>query len=135
MNTGNAWRRRYLKFHLDPRSSLNAFTAYGPGYVMVNNARYQGNLVVLPEAILEAWTAGGFDTLAADDFAALAGRGLEIVLLGTGARIRFPRPELLRPLIDDRVGVEVMDTPAACRTYNILMAEGRKVAAALILAE
>jgi uncharacterized protein len=101
---------------------------------MVNNIRHERNLVVLPGELLEGWTAGNFDALAAADFAALAGRGLEIVLLGTGPRILFPRPELLRPLIEDRVGVEAMDTAAACRTYNILMGEGRKVAAALILA-
>jgi uncharacterized protein len=122
-----------LKFHLDPRTGLNAFNGYGPGYVTVNNVRHERNLVVLPEAILEEWTPGGFEQLSAENFAALAGRGLEIVLLGTGSRIRFPRPELLRALIDDRVGVEVMDTAAACRTYNILMGEGRKVAAALLL--
>jgi uncharacterized protein len=124
-----------LKFHLDPRTGLNAFTGYGPGYVAVNNVRHERNLVVLPEAILDDWTKAGFDSLAAGDFAALAGRGLEIILLGTGTRIRFPRPELLRPLIEDGLGVEVMDTAAACRTYNILMGEGRKVAAALILVD
>jgi uncharacterized protein len=122
-----------LKFHLDPQSSLNAFTGYGAGYVQVNNTRYERNLVVLPESILDAWTATSFEALRAADFAPLAALGLEIVLLGTGDRIRFPRPELLRPLIDARVGVEVMDTRAACRTYNILMGEGRKVAAALIV--
>ncbi len=124
-----------MKFHLDPRTSLNAFNGYGPGYVTVNNVRHERNLVVLPEAILEEWTPGGFNQLAAENFATLAGRGLEIVLLGTGSRIRFPRPELLRALIDDKLGVEVMDTAAACRTYNILMGEGRKVAAALLLVD
>ena len=124
-----------MKFHLDPRTGLNAFTGYGPGYVMVNNVRHERNLAVLPETILEDWTAGGFDSLAAADFAMLAGRGLEIVLLGTGSRIRWPNPELLRPLIEDKLGVEVMDTAAACRTYNILMGEGRKVAAALLLVD
>ena len=122
-----------MKFHLDQRTGLNTFTGYGGGYVLVNNARYERNLAVLPEAILDNWTTAGFDALAAGDFAEFTGRGLEIVLLGTGARIRFPRPELLRPLIEAGIGVEVMDTPAACRTYNILMGEGRKVAAALIL--
>lgn len=122
-----------MKLHLDQRTGLNTFTGYGSGYVMVNNARHEHNLAVLPEAILDNWTAAGFDALAVADFAQLASRGIEIVLLGTGARIRFPRPELLRPLIEAGIGVEVMDTPAACRTYNILMGEGRKVAAALIL--
>ena len=122
-----------MKFHLDTPAGLNAFNGYGSGYVLVNNARFERNIVVLPESIREAWTAGGFEALQAADFAPLAALGLEILLLGTGERIRFPRPELLRPLIDARVGVEVMDTPAACRTYNILMGEGRKVAAALIV--
>jgi uncharacterized protein len=124
-----------LKFHLEQRTGLNTFTGYGKGYVTVNNNRHDRNLAVLPETLLDNWTAGGFDSLAANDFAAFAGLGLEIVLLGTGSRIRFPRPELLRPLIEAGIGVEVMDTPAACRTYNILMGEGRKVAAALIVAD
>jgi uncharacterized protein len=125
----------FLKFHLEQGTGLNTFTGYGNGYVVVNNNRHERNLAVLPESLLDDWTAGGFDGLAADDFTAFTGLGLEIVLLGTGSRIRFPRPELLRPLIEARIGVEVMDTPAACRTYNILMSEGRKVAAALILAD
>ena len=70
-----------------------------------------------------------FDLQTEADTAAL---GREILLLGTGAKIRFPRPEILRPLIEARVGVEVMDVQAACRTYNILAAEDRKVAAALL---
>jgi uncharacterized protein len=124
-----------LKFHLDQRTGLNTFTGYGGGYVMINDARHEHNLAVLPEAIIDNWTAAGFDNLAENDFAQLAVHGLEILLLGTGARIRFPRPELLRPLIEAGIGVEVMDTRAACRTYNILMGEGRKVAAALILVD
>ena len=124
-----------MKFHLEQRTGLNTFTGYGKGYVAVNNNRHERNLAVLPETLVDNWTAGGFDSLAAADFAAFAELGLEIVLLGTGSRIRFPRPELLRPLIEAGIGVEVMDTPAACRTYNILMSEGRKVAAALILSD
>jgi uncharacterized protein len=124
-----------LKFHLEQRTGLNTFTSYGSGYVMVNNVRHEHNLAVLPESMLDNWTAGGFDSLSAADFTAFTNLGLEIVLLGTGTRIRFPRPEILRPLIEAGIGVEVMDTPAACRTYNILMSEGRKIAAALILTD
>ena len=124
-----------MKFHLDQRPGLNTFTGYGAGYVLVNQTRHEHNLVVLPEMILDDWTKGGFDSLAAADFAPLLAQGLEIVLLGTGSSIRFPRPELLRTLIEARVGVEIMNTPAACRTYNILMGEGRKVAAALLLVD
>ena len=73
------------------------------------------------------------DALTADHLALLVGLGREIVLLGTGARLRFPHPEILKPLIQAGIGVEVMDVQAACRTYNILMAEERRIAAALLL--
>jgi uncharacterized protein len=122
-----------LKLHLANQTGLNAFTGYGPGYVAVNDARHERSLVVLPDRLITDWPATGFDTLVAAHFEPLAGLGLEVVLLGTGARIRFPRPEITRPLVDAGVGVEVMDVPAACRTYNILMAEDRKVCAALLL--
>jgi uncharacterized protein len=112
--------------------ALNAITGYGPGYVLVNNQRHEANLIVLPERIV-AWSAARFESLAVADFELLAGLGLEIVLLGTGARLRFPRPELMRPLAAARIGFEVMDFQAACRTYNFLMTESRKVAAALLL--
>jgi uncharacterized protein len=108
------------------------FTGYGDGYVMVNGRRVERSVVVLPERILSDWPATRFDELAAEHFSMLAGFGLEIVLLGTGKRLRFPSPEVLRPLIRTGLGVEVMDIQAACRTYNILVSEARKVAAALL---
>ena len=118
---------------LPGQSVLNLITGYGSGYVLFNNARHDSSLIVLPERVL-AWSASGFDALAVADFERLAELDLEIVLLGTGARLRFPRPELTRPLRDARIGLEVMDLQAACRTYNFLMAESRKVAAALLFA-
>jgi uncharacterized protein len=122
-----------LKLHLDAGGGANQFTGYGDGYVSVNGTRYAASLVVLPRELVPDWPPARFEQLAAAHFEALATREIEIVLLGTGARLRFPHPEVTRPLIDARIGCEVMDVPAACRTYNILMAEGRKVAAALIL--
>jgi uncharacterized protein len=122
-----------LKLHLESAGALNSFTGYGPGYVMVNGQRIETSVIVLPERILPDWPPASFEALAAEHFQALAGLGREIVLLGTGARLRFPRAEILYPLIRAGVGVEVMDLQAACRTYNILMAEERKVAAALLL--
>jgi uncharacterized protein len=77
---------------------------------------------------------GSVEGLAADHMAAIVELAPEIVLLGTGASLRFPEPALLAPLYKAGIGVEVMDTPAACRTYNILLAEGRKVLAAVIVA-
>jgi len=121
-----------LKLHLDNISGINAFTGYGEGYVMINGQRYVHNLVVLPERIVSDWQPTGFDALCAADFARLAALEPEIVLLGTGSRLRFPRPELTRALIEAGIGLEVMDIQAACRTYNILAAEKRKVAAALL---
>lgn len=122
-----------MKLQTTATRGLNTFTGYGEGYVMVNNLRHEQSLVVLPERILTDWAASSFEHLSEGQLGALAELECDIILLGTGAVLRFPRPELLRPLIERRIGVEVMDVPAACRTYNILMAEERKVAAALLL--
>ena len=121
-----------MKLHLTDISGSNAFTGYGEGYVMVNGQRYEHNLVVLPDRIVTDWQPAGFDQLTAADFTRLAELAPEIVLLGTGTRLRFPRPELTRALYEARIGLEVMDIQAACRTYNILAAEERKVVAALL---
>ncbi len=121
-----------MKLHLSNISGINAFTGYGEGYVMVNRMRYERSLVLLPEQIISDWRPTGFDALGAADFAQLAELAPEIVLLGTGSRLRFPRPELTRALHEARIGLEVMDLQAACRTFNILAAEDRKVAAALL---
>ncbi|MGH8680265.1 MAG: Mth938-like domain-containing protein [Burkholderiales bacterium] len=122
-----------MKLHLDGAPGRNQFTGYGAGYVVVNGTRYERSLVVLPTRIVTDWPATTFDALEASHLDALAALGAEVVLLGTGASLRFPRPELTRALVGARVGLEIMDVQAACRTYNILMAEERKVAAALLL--
>ena len=122
-----------MKLHLESATAKNAITGYGEGYVMVNRQRFERSLVVLPERIISDWPATSFEALAPEHLAALAGLDLEIILLGTGARLRFPRPEIMQSLIRSGVGVEVMDVQAACRTYNILLAEERRVAAALLI--
>jgi uncharacterized protein len=122
-----------LKFHLDQTAGKNAFTGYGEGYVAVNGTRHEESLVVSAERVITAWPARSVAALAADHLAALVELEPEIVLLGTGSRFEFPEPALLAPLYRAGIGVEVMDTPAACRTYNILLGEGRNVVAALIL--
>jgi uncharacterized protein len=123
-----------LKLHLSRAEGLNTFTAYGPGYVAVNGLRHHRSIVVLPDRIIEDWPASSVEALTAEHLAALVAHAPEIVLLGTGAQLRFPRPEIVRPLLESRIGLEVMDVQAACRTYNILAAESRRVAAALLLA-
>ena len=120
-----------MKLHASAPSALNTFTAYGEGYVMVNGERFDANLIVLPEQLLP-WNAVSFDALKEEDFQVLLELKLEILLLGTGPKQRFPHPRLTRALAGRRIGVEAMDLQAACRTYNILMAEERRVAAALL---
>ena len=121
-----------MKLHLTPSAGLQLFSGYGAGYVSVNHARYEKCVVVTPQAVSE-WPVGGFESLAVADFGFIAELKPEIVILGTGARQRFPGPELARALAASGAGVEVMDTRAACRTYNILASEGRKVVAAIVL--
>ncbi|MGB4468151.1 MAG: Mth938-like domain-containing protein [Azovibrio sp.] len=122
-----------MKLHDNSDPGLKLFTSHGEGYVTVNRERFENNLLVLPDRIEPAWTGHDFARLCIDDFARLAACGAEIVLLGTGLRLRFPHPALQQPLMAAGIGLEVMDTAAACRTYNILASEGRKVAAALLI--
>jgi len=120
-----------VKLHSSLPSGVNTITGYGEGYVMVNGERRSSSVVVLPDRI-EQWHAKGFDQLSTEDFAFLKELKAEIVLLGTGPKQRFPHPRLTAELAKAGIGLEVMDLQAACRTYNILVAEERKVAAALL---
>ena len=122
-----------MKLHLTQDPGLQLFSAYGAGFVTVNNVRYEKCVVVSPQAVIE-WRVGGFEALTAAHFGFIEALKPEIVILGTGAAQRFPRPELSRALSATGVGVEVMDSRAACRTYNILATEGRKVVAAVLTA-
>jgi uncharacterized protein len=124
--------RAAMKFHLETATS-NLITGCGPGWVRVGNEEYRENVVLTAAGVTRGFAPGGFEHLTAEDFKALLEGSPEIVLLGTGATQRFPRPAVTAPLHDARVGLEVMDTRAACRTYNILLAEGRTVSAALIV--
>ena len=121
-----------MKLQLAGPSARNTISGYGNGYVAVNGVRHETNLILLPDRILP-WSAQDFTSLAAADFEELARLELEVVLLGTGATLRFPPPHVTRPLVEAKIGLEVMDVQAACRTYNILESEERRVAAALLL--
>jgi uncharacterized protein len=120
-----------LKLHLATSDGRNAITGYGTGYVEVNGKRYETSLVVQPASIETDWKPGPDRNIGLDGIAFLATLKVDIVLIGTGVNQHFPPPATLRPLIDAGVGFEIMDTNAACRTYNILVAEDRRVAAAL----
>jgi uncharacterized protein len=120
-----------VKLHAAGPSTANTVTGYGDDYVLVNGQRHEANLVLMPDRIVP-WEARSFDALTEADFLFLKNLAVEIVLLGTGKRQRFPRPQLTAPLAAARIGLEVMDLKAACRTFNILVAEERKVAVALL---
>jgi uncharacterized protein len=122
-----------VKFHLATPNG-NVVTGLGPGWVRVGATDYRENFVLTPAAIATGWAPDGFDKLTEADFERLLEWKPEVVLFGAGATIRFPHPRLTRALTDARIGLEVMDTPAACRTFNILAAEGRSVVAALLIA-
>jgi uncharacterized protein len=121
-----------VKLHASPLGAANTITGYGDDYVAVNGERHGSSVIVTAESVAP-WQVSDFDSLSREDFEALKGLEAEIVILGTGARQRFPHPKLTAPLTNARVGLEVMDVKAACRTYNILVAEARRVAAALLL--
>ena len=121
-----------MKLHASGPATYNTITGYGEDWVQVNNQRYQSSLIVMAETILP-WSAEAFSVLSENDFEKIRALTPEIVLLGTGPKQRFPHPGLTTALTGAGIGVEVMDLKAACRTYNILAAEERKVAAALLL--
>ncbi|MEW5942578.1 MAG: Mth938-like domain-containing protein [Pseudomonadota bacterium] len=122
-----------MKLHLTTATNQNIITGYGNDHVMINRERHERSLILLPDRMVENWEAEDFAALTAAHFEAIASLAPELVLLGTGPTLRFPSPALSQALARANIGLEAMDTPAACRTYNILMAEGRKVAAALII--
>jgi uncharacterized protein len=121
-----------VKMQADRIEGTNAISRHGPEGVVVNNVEYRSSLVVPWQGRVISWHGTRFEDLTEEHFRTLAALAPELVVFGSGTRIRFPRPALLRPLIDARIGIETMDSPAACRTYNVLLAEGRSVVAALL---
>jgi uncharacterized protein len=122
-----------VKLHASLAAGRNVVTAYGEDYVAVNGERHRSSLLLLPGRVLD-WEPQSFDALIPEHFSRLLELDVEIVLLGTGPKQRFPHPRLVAALARAGIGLEVMDLQAACRTYNILVAEERKVAAALLFA-
>lgn len=115
------------------KSDVQTLTAHGPGWVAINNEKVDGSVVVGSRGERFAWDCRSFEDLGPEHFEKLVGLGAEMIIFGSGGRIRFPKPAWLAGLMARRTGVETMDTAAACRTYNILAAEGRHVVAALVV--
>lgn len=122
-----------MKLHTAPTQHYQTVTAYDETGVEINAVRFNHSLTVMPEVPPAPWPVQSFESLTAAHFESIAASRPDVVILGTGARQRFVHPRLVQPLTSLRIGVECMDSPAACRTYNILMGEGRKVVLALII--
>lgn len=121
-----------MKLQTTTTQQYQTVTAYDEAAVEINLIRYDHSLIVLPEITPVSWPVTSFDTLTSEHFAQIDATAPDVVILGTGARQHFVHPKLIAALTARRIGVECMHNQAACRTYNILMAEGRKVALALI---
>lgn len=115
------------------KSDVQTITAHGPGWVGVQGERVAHSVIIGSRGQRLEWPCTRFEDLGPEHFAQLAQMDCEVVIFGSGERLRFPQPAWLRPLIAKRIGLETMDTAAACRTYNILAQEGRDVVAALLL--
>jgi uncharacterized protein len=121
-----------MKLHTTSTQQYQTVTGYDATGVEINAVRFRHSLVVMPETPPVEWPVASFDSLTAEHFEPIDAARPDVVILGTGARQRFIHPKLIAALTSRRVGVECMDNQAACRTYNILMAEGRRVALALV---
>ena len=121
-----------MKLHAERLEGLS-ISGHGPGWIAVNGERKTGSILLSSRGLCLDWPCQSFDDLSAAHFSQPATLDAELVIFGSGARLRFPKPQWLQALMERRIGLETMDTAAACRTYNILASEGRHVVAALLL--
>lgn len=122
-----------MKLHSDINKQYQTVTGYDDSGVEINAVHFDYSLIVMPETAPRAWPVATFDALTAEHFEQIGMDAPDVVILGTGARQRFVHPRLVASLSARHIGVECMDSKAACRTYNVLMGEGRKVTLALII--
>ncbi|MEJ1356442.1 MAG: Mth938-like domain-containing protein [Candidatus Sedimenticola sp. (ex Thyasira tokunagai)] len=122
-----------MKFSLADPSLGNTIHSYSERGVVIDSNIYDSSVIVLPDKIIAPWGPTSLKTVEMSDFSILDGLNPDLVILGTGERQQFLSPALYQSLIRAGIGVEIMTTPAACRTYNILLSEGRRAAAALLL--
>ncbi|KAF0280342.1 hypothetical protein FPL11_08865 [Spiribacter aquaticus] len=122
-----------MKMSLDGAEGTYRIQGYADGEIRINDVRYNRSLLVTPDTLVTEWGPASVEAARTSDFAAFHELDPEVVLLGTGVRQTFPSRELMLSVMETGVGLEVMDTASACRTYNVLMSEGRRVVAALII--
>ena len=122
-----------MKFALEPLEQGYTIKAYAPEWIQINTEKHYQSLLLMPDQIIGKWPITNSDQISVDDIQVLADYQPQIILLGTGASQQILAPKLFASLMAQGIGYEVMATGAACRTYNVLLSEGRKVLAALIL--
>ncbi len=122
-----------MKFQPDT-ISVQSINGYGPGWIGLGKEKISSSVVLGSRGERFAWDCSHFGDLGPEHFAQLAAMNTELVIFGSGERLRFPNPAWIKPLVEKQIGIETMDTQAACRTYNILAGEGRHVAVALLIA-
>jgi uncharacterized protein len=121
-----------MKMQADRLEAPNAISRHSPQGVVVNGVELRSSVIVPWQGAVTVWSPADFDALDEASFEELVALGPELVIFGSGSRLRFPKPAWLKPLMSRRIGFEAMDTAAACRTYNVLLAESRSVLAALL---
>lgn len=122
-----------MLFHEEKNSSIYTVKSYQPGTLVINDLTYTKSLIICYNQLIPDWPPQTFNALTSKDLDILLQLKLELVLIGTGSKQHFPSAAILSPLIQANLGYEIMDTAAACRTFNLLATDGRKVAAALLI--
>jgi len=122
-----------MKFQIDEQLGGNSISKHDLGRVWVNGQMNAHSLLVPWRGEVQAWGPARFEDLTEADFERIVALKPELVVFGSGAKLRFVPPALYRGLIQARIGMETMDIGAACRTYNVLASEGRSVLAALLI--
>lgn len=122
-----------MELDLDNNQAKYQIRAYQPGSIQVNDTTYSRSIVISPDTLIDNWKPQHISELSPSDLTIISELSPAILLIGTGSTLTFPDLEIYGDLINEGIGIEVMDTRAACRTYNALTAENRNVTAALII--
>ncbi len=122
-----------MKLHLDNNSAVYRISSYQNGSIVVNDEVLTQSFVLTPTTLVRSWPPQHFEALERKHFESVVSLKPQIVLFGSGTYQQFPAAEITQPLVDAGIAMEIMDTAAACRTYNILSSEDRNVAAALLM--
>ncbi|MFZ0219820.1 MAG: Mth938-like domain-containing protein [Candidatus Aquirickettsiella sp.] len=123
-----------MELNLDSGAGRYQIRAYAKDFIQINEQKIRHSLIVMPNLLIDAWGPQRIADLTTEYLQVIVDLRPSLVLLGSGENLTFPNPELLNLFYQQKIGIEVMNNGAACRTYAVLMSEGRNVAAALLLA-